>query len=731
MRLQQGRFFDMSENDHTTADDGEITAIGRAFKRRLPLLVLVSCLAAAATYGVLGTIAPRFEAQAELTIIAQGSGDGGLESITTRMDREAINTHVKVLSSPDLGNRIAADLNLAARPEFNSALGPIDAWTDALHMAGLGGLSKGETAQDRVLATYLKQLDVYSAKESRFIGIRFTSIDAQLAADVANRIAEEYRSMLASQNISEIDGVQKALQAKIDKLILEAADAEASVERFRGQVNIFKGASNAGLNEQQLGDLTSEVTRASAARSEAEARARAAREMLKVGSADALPDVQKSPLMQALAQQRVGIERQISELSTTLLPGHPRMRQLKADLDGLRRQIDGEATKVVTSLEKEAKVAAMREESIRKSLDEIKARVVDKGPDEAKLRQLEAVARTKRNELDSLQAQFESNRKRVDSRIVPVEAKIISRARAASMPSYPKKGSTAALVFVAVFMFGAASVFLSALVSARQADQKQSGERVASRRSAPDIPAHEVPSWREAPARPMAAAVVEVDLPLAAPEVAALLGEVVVDAGGHRILVAGEIPRINAANDALALAECLAADGAPTVVIDWAPAGEGLADALGVATAPGLGELIHGEAAFDDVITSLPRGRAHIVRRGTGLDDAGDIDPDQLNMVLDALDEVYANIVFAGANHELVSLFVVTEGRVDSAVLVNFAGEEPATADAKIFGFDVADIRIVRMQHAAEHAAAPAVTPAHLGSAPRLPRDRIQAALRA
>src|SRR5690606_26330809 len=127
----------------------------------------------------------------------------------------------------------------------------------------------------------------------------------------------------------------------IARLAEEAAAAEAEVERFRGEANILTGGQQAtGLNEQQLAELNAELTKAKAARSGAEARAEQAREMQKAGSSETLGDVQKSPLIQNLVQSRVRVERQISELSATLLPGHPRMRQLTADLGGLKRQID-------------------------------------------------------------------------------------------------------------------------------------------------------------------------------------------------------------------------------------------------------------------------------------------------------------------------------------------------------------------------------------------------------
>ena len=69
-----------------------------------------------------------------------------------------------------------------------------------------------------------------------------------------------------------------------------------------------------------------------AARTEAEARARIIQDMLASGHWESSPDIAKSPNMQQLFQQKLRTERDIAELSATLLPAHPRMRQLKAQL---------------------------------------------------------------------------------------------------------------------------------------------------------------------------------------------------------------------------------------------------------------------------------------------------------------------------------------------------------------------------------------------------------------
>ncbi len=339
-------------------DEIQMSSVFDALKRSARWLLLLSVLLGAATFGVLSMMAPRYQSEAELAIVAKGASStfsdprsmsAGPDLVTTRMDKEAINTHVRAMQSPELLEQIASDLKLSQRREFNSALGPADPLDAILRLVGIGGPRSGESERDRVLAAFRSRLEVYSAKESRFIGVRMTSIDPVLAARIANAIAENYRASLAEQGVSEIDDLQTVLQAKIDKLSTEVANAETGVDRYRGQIDGFSGgAQNTGLNDQQMSDLTAELTRAKAARGEAEARAQSAREMMKAGTADALADVQKSPLIQNLVQQRIRIERQISELSATLLPGHPRMRQLNADLSGLKLQINAEVSKIVS-----------------------------------------------------------------------------------------------------------------------------------------------------------------------------------------------------------------------------------------------------------------------------------------------------------------------------------------------------------------------------------------------
>lgn len=732
----------MRASTHASPDDIDITSIWGALKRSGKKLLLASLLMGGITAGVLSLVAPRYTSEAELKVDAKESANpfaspkhdtAAPDAVQLRADKEAVNTHVRALLSADLANRVASELKLAQRKEFNSALGGVDKLDSMLRMIGIGGPRGGESEQDRVLNAYFKRLEVYSPKETRIIAIRFTSIDPALAAEVANLLAETYRQTLASQSVVETDEVQKALEPKISRMLDEVAQAEAAIERFKGDKNIFRGGpQRTGLNEQQLGELTAELTKAKAARSEAEARARSARELMRSGSADALPDVQKSPLIQNLVQQRVRLEREISELSATLLPGHPRMKQLNADLAGLKRQIGGEVSKIVDSLEKEAKVATFREASVAHSIDEIKSQVVTTSTDEVELRQLEAIAKSKRTQLESLQAQYEANRARADKRIVPIEAQIVMSARPSTVPVFPKKLSYSALVTVATLLFGIAWVVTRALlIGARGSASGAHPKRRASDREMPPPIPQQITVAAASPALPGALPepqlIVETQDPAAEfavdevglTEIATItklgrfLRHEAPEKGGLRTLITGDATSIDASKEAVAVAEELVRDGLQVILIDWSTQGEGFAAQMGAAPEAGFMELLSGAASFEDVITTLPDGKAHLIAPGApldGTDSEGEIDIDKLNLLLDALDEAYDHILVVGEQEEARSLFEAIQGRFDVGVLVaegkrriSVLQDPPGT----FLGFDVTDIALIRFLRAESKPAPP------------------------
>jgi tyrosine-protein kinase Etk/Wzc len=677
------------------------------------VLLLGAVTVGVASFPLLSLITPKYASQAQIEIVSKGLGNPfesrrdavSPEMISVRMDKEAIGTHVRALQSSDLALKLAKQFDLAARPEFNSRI----------DQGGLGGLWRSiglfaaranQSDEERVLRVFAEALRVYQLKDTRGIIIEFKAEEPELAAAIANRSAELYRDDLALRAVQETEDARAKLGPQIGKLAAEAAAAEAEVTRFRGQANIFEaGRERSGLNEQQLSELTAELTKTASAKAEARARADEAREVTARGGGETLADVQKSPLVPRLVEQRVRLERQLAELSATLLPAHPRMKQLNADLAGLKEQIKAEVRNVVEGLEREVKVAAAREEGVRQRIEEAKSRVVGAGADDVRLRALESLAKSKRAEFERLQAQLEAARTTADARAVPVEVQIISRARPSSEPVSPRPLLLAALTAFAAGLLGLAFLLTRELLR----DWPKPGSGAVKRAG---------PSLRRAPSRRgLVAAARRPALrsaPPAFPTLSSIARHLISEARGRpgfRTVVVGEAAATCVVDAAIDLARRLAEQGRHAILLDWRGHDDGHAGTFGQAPALGFTDVLLGRVTLEEAVGRLPNSSAHhIVARACADGTAVSKDKDRVNMLFDALAEAYDHIVIAGANEAVGELIATIEGNIDAGVVAG--GEEGFQHDGSFLGFDAARLHLIRYaptrgrQHAVAMAAA-------------------------
>ena len=211
----------------------------------------------------------------------------------------------------------------------------------------------------------------------------------------------------------------------------------------------------------------------------------------------------------------------------------------------------------------------MREEGVRRSLDEAKKRVISSGGDDVKVRALESLAKSKRAEFERLQTQLEAARTTSDARTVPVEVQIVSRARSSSEKAWPKVGMITLLAMVATLLLGLAFVVTRELFGmARQAPATTALAVSASEPASRAVPA--VTTTRTMPS-------------LARHIIAKARGRT-----GFRTLVIGQPADTNAGTAAIELARQLAHAKQQVILLDWSLDGAGLAPELGVSPTLGI-----------------------------------------------------------------------------------------------------------------------------------------------
>ncbi|WP_438277523.1 GumC family protein [Nitrobacter sp.] len=632
--------------------DLDVRVIWQALVRKKRAIIIPTLLAFVLSLVVVNLITPRYKSEARILI-------DGRENVFLRpnaerndergaLDPEAVASQVQLVLSRDLAREVIRKNKLAENPEFDPVLRGVSPIKSLLALFGIGRDPLRMTPEERVLDAYFNRLTAYAVDKSRVIVIEFQSRDPELAARIANSIAEGYLVLQLSARQGQARAAGQWLSGEIDSLRKKVAEAESRVEDFRSKSSLFIGTNNTSLSNQQLGEINTQLTNARALKSDAESKARLIRDMLQSGRPVEASEVLNSELIRRLAEQRVTLRAQLAEQSSTLLDRHPRIRELRAQLADLDRQLREEAGKISRSLENDARIASGRVDSLSNSLDQLKKQATSSNGDDVKLRALEREARAQRDLLESYLAKYREATTRENIDATPSDGRIISRAIVSNTPAYPKKLPIVLIATLATLMLTAGTVATGELLRITAPRALAAFEPV------PQQPAVTTPEPREIRLQP-AADLIGID------RVADDLRTAGEAARKITIMGTGENERILLG--ALALARGLA-HSAKVVLVDLSPASPTLTAAAVDPAVPGLAELMLGEASFGEVISRDGQSPVHLVVAGRSGADRTLLQSPRLTIALDALLRVYDHVLLvAGTATDLPAKLLTDQAR--------------------------------------------------------------------
>jgi len=680
----------------------DVRALFATLLRRLPYLIVFVAIVAVGTFLALDQIEPVYKSGATVLIVPGESDltrtESGAGDSTVAIDREAIGSQVQLIRSRDLAQIVARKLDLASYPEFDPRRHR--SWLGALlENIGLSSPASDASNEERVLNAYYDRLSVYVVDDTRVIGVDFSSEDPELAAATANAVVEEYIALLRSAKRDATTDAVQWLSAQIVELRIDVQEAEARVERYRTDNDLFAsvGLTPSTLSQQQLSDLNAELTRVRAARAETTAKAAQIRAALNAGSVPSLPDVLNAPLIQRLVEQQVALRADIAQLTATYLPQHPRMRELAAQIADLDRQIAGEAAKIVESLEGEARLAAGREAAILGSLETMKATAADANDAGVELRALEREAAAQRDLLESYLGRYREALAREEADYLPADARIVSRAAVPIEPDFPKKVPMTLAATVAAFLLAVAFVLLRELASGRPMRQVAYAALPMPVVPGPRQPAEGHRRWADdRSVRRMMA-----NEPTLVPEMvdqveeslAVIAGEII-QSGNKRVLVtlAEGSDSEGRPLGAVALARALARTDARVVLVDFRGDGANAASMGESEDLPGFSDLFDGEASFAQVIFRDRKSRVHFIPAGRKPLSPALLDRDQMETVLSALTLTY-DYVLLDAGDDMIDVVAPSCGM--AMVVSEFGASDPRTAEAFKRVGDVSEAKVL------------------------------------
>ncbi|MCK1664306.1 exopolysaccharide transport family protein [Bradyrhizobium sp. 153] len=651
--------------------DIDLHALGAALARKRGWIIVPTVLVLVASVVAVNLVTPRYKSESRILI-------DGRENVFLRpnsdrteerqaLDAEAVTSQVQLVLSRDLAREIIKKNKLAERPEFDPVLQGISPLKSLAALVGIGRDPFSMTPEERVLDAYYERLQAYAVDKSRVIVVEFQSADPELAARVANSIADVYLVLQQGVRQEQAKNASQWLAGEIENLRKKVSEAEGRVEDFRSKSSLFVGTNNTTLSNQQMGEINTQLNNARSIKADAESKARLIREMLQSGKPIEASEVVNSELMRRLSEQRVTLRAQLAEQSSTLLGNHPRIKELKAQLGDLDNQIRDEAAKISRSLESDARIASGRVDGLTASLEQLKKQAASTNGQDVQLRALEREAKAQRDLLETYLAKYREANTRETIDTAPTDGRIISRAIVSNTPAYPKKLPIVLIATIATLLLSSGVVVTGELL--RQTAPRAVAAVLPSRATVRQEPAAELvveprvdPVVDEPrPLQPAMAA--EADMTEFA-EIEQLAESLrAAGAAAKKITVLGTAAGDSITLSALTLARHLARD-ARVVVVDLAASSPTIAAVAVDGSAPGLAELMQGEASFAQVITRDKLSRLHLVMAGRPGFDRSLLQSPRVTLAIDALLRAYDHVLLdAGGASDLPAELLTADAR--------------------------------------------------------------------
>ncbi|CAH1673401.1 GumC family protein [Chelatococcus asaccharovorans] len=668
-------------------DDLDVGQIWRAIMARRLWIIIPTVLACVAAVVAVNLMAPRYTA--ETRVILQNGDNfytrpGGAQELQGQIDSEAVQSQVQLIMSRDLAREAIRKLDLTNNPLFNNPDASIGLVRRVMNALGVRGEAPRINPEEQALDIFAQQLQVFQVGKSRVLAIEFTSEDSDLAARIANTVAELYIALQQTVKQEAARSASEWLASNIEPLRKRVAEAEARVEDFRAKTGLLLGSGTATLPTQQLADLSAQLAASRTAQSDAQAKANMIRSMLGSGNLLEIPDVANNDLVRRLTEQRIALRTQLALESRNLLPEHPRIKELNAQLADLDSQIRLAAERAVRAFESDARLAGSRVDSLVAAINTQKQVAVDANENEVKLRALELDARSEREQLEGFLAKYREAQVRDSRDAAPADARIVSRAVAPSVPSFPKKIPIILIATLATFALTFVGVLSLELVSGRATvarEEESYGPVAAPMTQATQEPFLTLPAPIDAEFRDVGAQ--QAPSPGSSPGSSGtfdvILSKLALPENnerGRRLFVAEATVAAGNTDMARALARHLSRR-ARVVLINLVANRDADFDE------PGLTDLVTEHAGFSDVLGREAGSRLHVMAHGTQPSEVLVRDPDAIALSLSALDQTYDWVVCGlspGLDPAILGAFA---SRTDGSVLVAREGEsEEATLSA-------------------------------------------------
>src|SRR5580692_5410812 len=409
---------------------------------------------------------PVYEASGSIAINKPDSSLGNFNNSPTfnldYYDPTELETEVKILQSDLLAVQVIKDSGLDHQAESAGKAAPLPSAVDLAP----DPFQADPSRTSGLLASFRGNLKVTLAPNTHIVEVRFRSPDKQLAANVVNKLMEDYTENNFKSRFDSTMQAEDWLSKQLVDLQMKVETSQEKLVRYQKEHEILGIDEKQNITTAKLDELNKALTAAESERMEKESMYR----LVQSGDADTIASAATVPetpgsgsqsasiLLETLRAKEADTKIQVAELSTQFGPSYPKVAQLNGQIKEIDAQILLETRKVGNKVRGQYMAALQRENMLHDALEKQKQ-------EENKLNESAIEYSILKRDLDSYRTLYEGLMEKMKESAVSAGLKsnnfrIVDVARVPSGPVEPNIPRNIEFAFVLGLTSGVGLAFL-------------------------------------------------------------------------------------------------------------------------------------------------------------------------------------------------------------------------------------------------------------------------------
>lgn len=336
--------------------------------------VVISCLLVVFATVAIGTLKekPVYEGKVLLEIDPQPPSVVNFKEVTSvdPVDIAAyLETQYKILKSRTLAERVVQDLQLYRLAEFYRSrflFGLIQSDPKPLPSSTDPNPDPNADYYHNSITHVQGFVDVNPVRRSNLVEVSFDSYNPTTAAQVANKISQDYIDQNLQVKWDETVKASKWLSGRLVELKSKLEKSEDALQAYAQSRGILYISDKQNMASARMQELLQEYTQAQGDRFQKQSLY----SLVQKGQVEDLPGVLSNRLIQDLEEKLVDEQKQYAMETAWVKPNYPKAREVKRQIDMMQKQVKREKMAVIQNIVDNYRSAVKREQYLTRAIDQ-------------------------------------------------------------------------------------------------------------------------------------------------------------------------------------------------------------------------------------------------------------------------------------------------------------------------------------------------------------------------